>query len=331
MKIVLLGDTGGNIDEGMKNITHCLAKTLSKNNDLLVLNPKHALTRTFWLHLRGFNPDVVHYIPGPSLKSFTVMKIISIYLGGTRTKYVMSAPLPQLSNIVKPIIKFLKPDLMLVQSKKYELFFKEIGLNVAFVPLSGVDMSKFQPVTLKEKKEIRRKFGIPEGAYVILHVGHINRGRNIQILKNVELSSTDKIVIVGSTSTVFEQKLLEELKEAGYYIIQDYIENINEVFNMSDCYIFPTSTANHAVEIPLSVLEAMSCNLPVITTEYGGLKDIFQEGGGLFFVKHESEYAQSLKIVKDGRFILRNREQVLLYSWQAITIKTESLYRSLLG
>ena len=62
--------------------------------------------------------------------------------------------------------------------------------------------------------------------------------------------------------------------------------NIEEVYALSDCYVFPTPPMNkiNSIEIPLSVLEAMACNLSVITTKFGALPKVFEEGDGLIFV-----------------------------------------------
>ena len=49
---------------------------------------------------------------------------------------------------------------------------------------------------------------------------------------------------------------------------------------MSDLYVFPVVNNTEAIDMPLSVLEAMSCSLPVISTRFGGLVDYFEEDTG---------------------------------------------------
>jgi hypothetical protein len=59
---------------------------------------------------------------------------------------------------------------------------------------------------------------------------------------------------------------------------------------LADVYVFPNfvdreDTILSAIDIPLSVPGAMSCNLPVITTRFGGLDRLLEDRSGLFFVE----------------------------------------------
>jgi len=47
-----------------------------------------------------------------------------------------------------------------------------------------------------------------------------------------------------------------------------------EVFKSADAYLFPS----YSEGLPLSVLEAMACGLPIVTCAVGGLRDFFQDG-----------------------------------------------------
>jgi len=74
-----------------------------------------------------------------------------------------------------------------------------------------------------------------------------------------------------------------------------------------------------AVGIPLSVLEAMSCNLPVVTTRFGGLPQMLLRGSGLFFAEHEAEFhfntSTALRMAQSS---IKTRAQVLPFSWNAM-------------
>lgn len=61
----------------------------------------------------------------------------------------------------------------------------------------------------------------------------------------------------------------------------------------SDIYLFPSY---YPEGLPVSLLEAMSCGLPVLTTDVGGIKDEFVEGRMGFFVPPRDEKALISKL-----------------------------------
>lgn len=330
MKICILGNTTGNIDEGMKKITHNIARKLSKNHEILTLNPLEVFSLDFWKTIKNFNPQVIHYIPGPSIKSFILVKTLSIYLKDA--KIVMSAPFPKLSIFSKRFIYLFKPDLMLVQSEETEKMFRDKGFNTDFLPLSGVDINEFVPVTKNVKEMLREKYGMGKNAFVVSHVGHIKKGRNIQVFRKIQGEKGKQVIIVGSTSTGIERQLYQDLEKNGCIVFVNYLEDINEIYALSDGYLFPTLPVNkfNSIEMPLSVLEAMSCNLPVISTRFGALNRVFEEGDGLIFADKEEDFLQGIEKIKNDNIEIRTREKVLALSWENIVKRLEETYERLL-
>jgi glycosyltransferase involved in cell wall biosynthesis len=51
----------------------------------------------------------------------------------------------------------------------------------------------------------------------------------------------------------------------GVKIIEEYLPNIQVVYQLADVYIFPTISRDYVIDIPLSAIEALACGTPVIT------------------------------------------------------------------
>lgn len=83
--------------------------------------------------------------------------------------------------------------------------------------------------------------------------------------------------------------------------------------------------------MPLSVLEAMSCNLPVVTTKFGALPRIFKEGDGLIFVEKKEEFISAVEKIKSAGMSIKTRDNVLQYSWEKIAERMEGVYEELIG
>ena len=75
MRVCLLGEYNENLDEGMRKTSFYIARELSKYHQILPLDLRKVTSKSFWREFKDFNPQIVHYIHGASLKSFTLLKI----------------------------------------------------------------------------------------------------------------------------------------------------------------------------------------------------------------------------------------------------------------
>ncbi|MFX0135428.1 MAG: glycosyltransferase family 4 protein [Candidatus Hodarchaeota archaeon] len=325
MRICIIGDCTGNLDEGMKNTTFNLFHELSKKNEVQLLNPRNVFSKDFWKSLKHFNPTITHYIMGPSILSFTIVKCIGVYCKNTKT--IMSITHPQFL-VSNKLISLLKPDLTLVHSTDREIMFRKLGFKTKFVP-NGVDVNKFRPVSHEIKMKYRDRYGIEKDKFIILHVGNIRKGRNIKVFKKIQ-QENNQVIIIGSTSVKVEKDVYKDLINSGCLVWVKYFKNINEIYALSDCYVFPVVNRVRCIESPLSVMEAMACNLPVITTRFGMLPRLFNKKNGVTFVKNEHDIIDEVRKIKNSNIKINTREIVSLYSWGNICNNLEKVYVNLL-
>jgi len=322
MKIMLIGSLKGNLDEGMHNITFNLYRELSKEHEVLLVDTKNPFVS--FKKVRSFKPEIIHYIHGPTFLSFLLTKFLSIR---SDAKTVLSAPQPKIFNSpFASLASFIRPSIVLAQSRKSEIMFKRMGIITSFLP-NGVNINKFLPASHKRKEALREKYGVDNKKFIVLHVGPIKKNRNVNFLTKIQ-SNKIQVIIVCSTSFSPEKEVYIELLKSGCLVWKCFFSNIEEIYQLSDCYIFPVTDPLGCIEIPLSVMEAMSCNLPVISTAYGGLPDIFSEGKGLFFVKKLEEIPDKLKEAKSVK--AQTRRLVLPYSWEKIVKKLVRIYHKLI-
>lgn len=330
MKIFLIGDVSGKLDEGMKNTTNHYYIELSRTNDVLLVRPKRLASLRQWKEIVLFAPDIINYIHGPTIRSFILTKILSLLCH--RAVTVMSATRPILSKWDRGVIPFLKPDLLLVQSSKQGMEFGKLGFRTSFFP-GGIDMGRFHPVSETEKRELRKKFRIPIDKFVVLHVGHITRMRSLEVFEEITRFNDCLVYIVAATSWIPpDESILSRLKRAGCFIYTDFVPGIEQVYQMSDCYVFPGFGDSPAIEIPLSVLEAMACNVPVVTGRFGGLPDLFRERDGFYFADDPGEILQSLDHISHSHSErIKTREMVNGLSWESLAKELIKIYQDLIS
>src|SRR5215207_142362 len=326
MKICILGSYAGRADEAMANISYYIYSSLQAQHiDVFFLNVCNAKCLKFWKLIIRNRPAIVHYISAPTLKQLIFLKIIQL-LSGSRTVVSATQSVLHRSRFFRTFSFFLKPDIVLVQSQRSEAFFNDIGFKNRFVQ-NGVDLERFIPLDEQKKNIIRKKFGFSEKDFIILHVGPVSHERNQRALVRFQSSST-KVLLIVSITNPSDNPAYEELTRSKIIIRKEYFPNIEEIYGMADVYIWPVFKELAGVEIPLSILEAMSCNLPVVTTKYGALNRIFQQGNGLFFINSEREMEEIISKIKEGDIKINTRQKVEIMSWKEVAHTIAEIYES---
>jgi glycosyltransferase involved in cell wall biosynthesis len=329
-RICILGSYSGRVDEGMANVSYYLYNNLKSVYDAqyLLLDLTQIRTWKFWKSLFTFRPDILHYIPGPTLQGMFFAKTLQIL---TRSKLIISATKPDLPTFFRKVAWLIRPDIVIVQSAKSENQFENVKYKTKFIP-NGVDTTRFVPVDLLRKRELREHFGIGKDDFVMLHVGPVRTGRNQKALLNLK---DGVILLVVSLTNPSEMQVYEKiLKEKGDNVIiwKKYFPDIQNIYALADVYLFPVFEELNSIDIPLSVLEAMSCNLPIIASRFGGLERIVKEGDGLFFMENENEIENIITQLKKSKIEVKTRQQILdsRLSWEAVVLSIKESYELLL-
>ncbi len=168
------------------------------------------------------------------------------------------------------------------------------GVNEGAIQVipNSVDTNRFRPISYNEKLEFRRKLGIPKKAIVVTFTGRLVSYKGLPFLLRVwrEIQCKHnhvKLLLIGSGGLDIhncELELKTYVKENNLQSAVQFtgnVQNVNEYLQASDIFVFPT--ANEAFGI--SLIEAMACGLPVISTPVGGIKDIIQDKQNGLLVK----------------------------------------------
>ncbi len=337
MRICLLGDFTGTPDEGMKNVSRNISERLSLRHSVLALNSRDAFKKSFLSSIKSFEPEIIHYLHGPTIRSLIILKVAN-FLSINKSKTIISATRPYFSIYSRWAVPLFKPDLILSQSKRFENFFKTRGFYVKFFP-NGVDCQKFTPSNETEKLHLRKKFGLPEDKIIVLHIGHIKLNRNLEIFRGIQKIGDVQVVVVGGTTERADETLIRDFQNSGIIVFHQFFKDISPFYKMADFYVFPLKDTGNkfptsynqigAIDLPLSVLEAMACNLPVISRPFGALPRIFQSGDGLLFCHTDADILNAVKEVSSG-LISNTRQKVLPYNWDGLVEQVEKIYQDII-
>src|SRR5207302_2816522 len=109
--------------------------------------------------------------------------------------------------------------------------------------------------------------------------------------------------------------LEDRLRSAGVVIFTGYRPEVEQLYRLADCYVFPVTSPMGAIAMPLSVLEALASDLPVASTRFGALPELFEGAPGIRFAATDAELVSAVD------HLLGNpsptRHLVLPFSWEA--------------
>lgn len=204
-----------------------------------------------------------------------------------------------------------------VSKNNAEIIKKRYGRIIPVIP-NGVDPEEFQPN--QEKGKIFKKKYKLESSPVLISVGRIVGLKGFQlVIELLQFFPDYKYVLIGGGEYLEHLKQLSQSLNVEKQVL--FLGNIDnkelpDYLNMGDIFIQPT-IGNEAFGI--TVIEAMACNLPVIASYNGGMKDIVIEGeNGLFFEKGNIEsLKKSLEELIKEKDTMKPREYVVKYfTWE---------------
>lgn len=123
-----------------------------------------------------------------------------------------------------------------------------------------------------------------KGVYVLLDACKILKDKGHQFVCNFVGGETKAI-----NREIFEEEVHKRgLDDSTYYLGRKYGDEKNKAFEESDIFVFPTFYANEC--FPLVLIEAMQYNLPIVTTNEGGIPDVVEHlVNGLISMSRDAE------------------------------------------
>lgn len=252
MVIHIIGTVNGQINEGMRNVATHLVKEFQKENTVLYSGLKQIPQIIF----NSKRADVTMIFARANKLVYSLAMIVTKMC---KNVWIVLVQRPDAEFMEKNNKHPLKcnylsitesdmKDVKTVSGKRKELF------------SVGIEADKFTPVSAEQQKMLKQKYGFDPSKPLVIHVGHCSKGRGLEDFTKIH--TAQRMVVA---SGMFEdENVVRILNEAKVKIHKGYLQNVEEVYQMADAYLFPTRSAEFVISIPLSVMEALSCGVPVI-------------------------------------------------------------------
>lgn len=205
-----------------------------------------------------------------------------------------------------------------------------------FVIPNGINLEEFE--INYSKDECRKKLNLPIDKNIILFFGYLSPLKNPDMLlkafKEVKNNVKNSLLIFAGDGA-----MMNKLKQlASDLNLENSVKFVGFVgkdlrpyyYKSADLFCLPSDNECN----PISILEAIASNLPVVASAVGGVPDIIENGYNGYLVP-----SNDLKQLSDTlTYLLENediREEIgkkgkniiKEYSWEKVAIETEKLYK----
>jgi N-acetyl-alpha-D-glucosaminyl L-malate synthase BshA len=151
----------------------------------------------------------------------------------------------------------------------------KITNDIEVIP-NFIDLEKFK----KQKKDHFKKAICPNGESLIVHTSNFRKvkrvGDVITIFANIHAEIPAKLLMIGDgPERVKAEAQCRELGICDDVRFLGKLEAVEEVLSVADLFVMPSEKESFG----LAALEAMACEVPVISSNTGGLPELNIQGG----------------------------------------------------
>ena len=175
---------------------------------------------------------------------------------------------------VEKICAYFTDTLITINREDYALAKKKMkAKHVEYVPGVGINIDKFKK-TVVDRETKRKELGIPKDAILLVSVGELNANKNHQIVIQALAELKDYNIHYAIAGEGPLEKILKdlskELKIKRQVHLLGYRNDVAEIYKCADVCCFPSIREG----LPVSVMEAMACGLPLVVADNRGTRDL---------------------------------------------------------
>lgn len=254
------------------------------------------------------------------------------YKGSSVINWIIYYPLEKiLSKFTNVLITINSEDYQLTKQKKFKAgkIIKTNGI--------GINLNNYG-VQIDNRNNIRKQIGFNEEDFILIYPAELNKNKNQELLidamEQISINLPQiKVILLGTgdkeeyyRDLVNKKKLNKNVHFAGY------VNNVNDYLNVADILVATSIREG----LPLNIIEAMACGLPVIATSNRGHNELIKNNINGFLLKSNtaeelSEKIESVYYNKSWREIIKhnNLSTVNKYSLKPILKEVSKIYLEL--
>jgi N-acetyl-alpha-D-glucosaminyl L-malate synthase BshA len=194
-----------------------------------------------------------------------------------------------------------------LKKETYEYF--PIVNDIEVIP-NFIDLEKFK----KQKKDHFKKAICPHGEMLVVHTSNFRKVKRIpdviHVFANIRKEIPAKLLMIGDgPERSHAEKMCRELGIYDDVRFLGKLDAVEEVLSVADLFLMPSEKESFG----LAALEAMACEVPVISSNTGGLPELNIDGqtGFMSPVGDVEDMTQKALFILDKNHLPRFKENAL--------------------
>jgi glycosyltransferase EpsD len=168
-----------------------------------------------------------------------------------------------------------------------------------------VDTERFKPVDSFRKNELRKEYGYKENEFLLFYAAEFNKNKNQQFLIKSLAMIKDQVpnarLLLAGEGLLLEEcrKLAAELNVIHLVDFLGFRKDIEKLLKMADAAVASSLREG----LPVNIMEAMACSLPVIATDNRGHRELIEDEKTGWNIKdqNEKEFANRIAMLAKNR------------------------------
>jgi N-acetyl-alpha-D-glucosaminyl L-malate synthase BshA len=158
--------------------------------------------------------------------------------------------------------------------KKDTFSYFNIENDISVIP-NFIDFTRFN----KQLKDHFKKAIAPGGEFIMVHTSNFRKvkrvGDVVKVFQEVSKSVKAKLLLIGDgPERASVEKICRNCELSSEITFLGRQEAVEEILSIADLFIMTSETESFG----LAALEAMACEVPVVSTNAGGLPEVVEDG-----------------------------------------------------
>ena len=207
--------------------------------------------------------------------------------------------------------------------------------DIQYVPGVGIDTKKFEiSMSEIEKNELKKSLGLKENSFILTSVARLDKNKNQGFLINVmnqlvkEHNDIHLLLVGPDELNGYYQEMTQKYGLNSNIHFLGKRDDIPQLLHISNVLV----SASKREGLPVNILEALTCKIPIIAYNCRGIRDLIQNEENGYIITNGIEMIDRIKLLynytkkSEYGIINNNITKAEKYSLKKILEMMEKIY-----